>query len=287
MPVSQLPPLSEQEFKLLQEFIQRETKITLGKEKMYLMRSRLGPILQKEGLKSYRELYDKLTRDRLGKLKDEVVEAITTNETFWFRDEHPFRILREEVIPEVLERYPNEKIRIWSAACSTGQEPYSIAISILEESRRNRKINPKKFEILATDISREALAVAQAGKYQWLALTRGMKPEILDRYFIKDRSGADAATVKPEVRQMVTFKQLNLQQSFTTLGKFHIIFCRNVTIYFSKDFKEELFKKMAGVLKPHGFLFLGASETMIGTSASKMFKLVRSPKGGTYYRLIS
>ncbi len=287
MPVSQLPTLSKEEFKLLQEFIQKETKIALGEEKMYLMRSRLGPILKKEGLSSYRELYEKLKKDRLGKLKSEVVEAITTNETFWFRDEHPFRILREEVIPDILQRYPNEKIRIWSAACSTGQEPYSIAISILEEARRNPKINPKNFEILATDISREALNIAQKGKYQWLALTRGMKPEILDRYFIKDSDGADAATIKPEVRSMVTFKQLNLQDSFTSLGKFHIIFCRNVTIYFSKEFKEELFKKLAGALKPHGVFFLGASETMIGTSASKLFKLVRSPKGGTYYRLIS
>jgi len=157
MPLTQLPTLNEQEFKLLQEFIQKETKITLGKEKMYLMRSRLGPILKKEGLRSYRELYERLKKDKLGKLKNELIEAITTNETFWFRDEHPFRILRKEVIPDLLERYPGEKIRIWFAACSTGQEPHSIAISILEEARHNRKIDPNKFEILATDISREAL----------------------------------------------------------------------------------------------------------------------------------
>ncbi len=285
MPLTQFPSLSKEEFKLLQAYIQQETKITLGEEKMYLMRSRLGPILRKEGLKTYRELYDRLKRDRLGKLKEEVIEAITTNETFWFRDEHPFRILREMVLKEILEDYPNETIRIWSAACSTGQEPYSIAISILEEARTNIRVNPKKIEIVATDISREALETAKKGRYQWLGLTRGMKPEVLNRYFIKE--GTDAATVKPEVRNMVKFKQLNLQDSFASLGKFHIIFCRNVTIYFSKEFKEELFKKLAGVLKPHGVLFLGASETMIGTSTSDMFKLVRSPTGGTCYKLIS
>jgi len=114
-----------------------------------------------------------------------------------------------------------------------------------------------------------------------------MKPDILDRYFIQEQSGTDAATVKPEVRRMVISKQMNLQHSFASLGKFHIVFCRNVTIYFSREFKEELFQKLAGVLKSHGALFLGASETMIGTSASKLFKLVRSPKGGTYYRLIA
>src|SRR5690606_15157551 len=201
--------------------------IMLGQGKEYLVTSRLRRLMERESINSITELMSAMERSR--SLQETVIDAMTTNETLWFRDEHPYRIFREKLLPEIAaQRRP---LRIWSAACSTGQEPYSLSMEIEEYKKRfpNRLMAGER--IVATDISPSSLAIAKQGVYQQLAISRGMNDAYLTSYFAKDEAGR--WRIQQNIKSRVEFSVQNLQQSYASLGKFDIIFCRNVLIYFS------------------------------------------------------
>ncbi len=254
--------LTKEEFELFRELIKKNSGITLGDAKSYLVESRLRPLLKSSGCSTYAEFYCKVLDRKTGWI-DKIIDAMTTNETLWFRDRSPFVILKEAILPKLTESVTARKIRFWSAGCSTGQEPYSIAMTIHEFCQTHPGIPLSRFEIIGTDISPSALFTAIAARYEGLPLSRGMDQSLLHKYFTKD---GRAYEVKDEIKSMVIFKQLNLQDSFTLLGKFDVIFCRNVAIYFSDDFKRELFRKFYQALYPRGFFFLGSAENLRGLS---------------------
>lgn len=259
------PPttITPQEFQLLQAYIQEESGIALDPEKSYLLESRLRRLLAEFECASYGDLYRKARENRNPLLRTRIVDAITTNETLWFRDSVPFSILSEVFLPAMAEelRAGRPKIRIWSAACSTGQEPYSIAIRIHEFCRwqGNGTIRPEQFEILATDISSDALAVGKLGAYDSLAMSRGMSDAVRQRYF---RESGRYWVIDPELKKILDFRQFNLLGDFGALGLFDAIFCRNVAIYFSQPVKQRLFEKMHLALRRGGHFFLGTSESL-------------------------
>lgn len=260
--MNQTISLTQEEFELLRKLIEENSGISLGDAKGYLVESRLQPLLKESGCTTFKEFYLK-SLDRRNGLIDKIIDAMTTHETLWFRDVTPFITLREKVLPELLKTAQRRKVRIWSAGCSTGQEPYSIAITVHEYAITHPGLTPSRFEILATDISYSALFTAIAGRYHGLGISRGMNQDTLGKYFIKNNYFYD---IKNEIKSMVTFKQMNLQAPFTLLGHFDIIFCRNVIIYFSERFKKELFVRFYQSLQPRGFLFLGYSENLGGLS---------------------
>ncbi|MBY0405855.1 MAG: protein-glutamate O-methyltransferase CheR [Cyanobacteria bacterium] len=276
--------VSPQEFFLFSDFLEAECGITLNINKTYLLEERLSKLVVDNQCNTFGDLYNKLKTTGTGDLKMQIVDAMTVNETLWFRDESPYMAMRDAIFPEVSQKLTSGKkseIRIWSAACSTGQEPYSIAMMAHETSRLRNYFNLTKGQvtITATDISPTVLNFAKQARYDNLAMSRGMKPEIQSRYFT-DSQGAHV--VKDEIRQMVKFQQFNLKLPFVTLGKFDIIFIRNVTIYFSMEFKQDLFKRIAQILNPGGILFIGATETLLGISND--FELAEHDKA-RYYKL--
>ena len=202
---------------------------------------------------------------------------MTTNETLWFRDRHPFVILKELLLPIFTNDEKSDKIRIWSSAASTGQEPYSIAMMILDFCRQNRTFSPSQFEILATDISDSALATARKGFYDQFNISRGLEENHLLRHFSKDEDGWK---VKDELTKLIRFQKFNLQKPFSDHGKFDVIFCRNVMIYFSPELKNELMRKFNFALKKPGYLFLGATETILGLTNS--FESIIHNRGAVY-----
>ncbi len=254
--------ISTEEFGLMRKLIEEASGIFLGDAKEYLVEGRLRPLLREAGCATFKEFHAKALDRRSGWL-DRIIDAMTTNETLWFRDKNPFIILREKILPDLVARIKGRKIRIWSAGCSTGQEPYSIAITILEYCKAGGGCRPRNFEILGTDISPSALFLAVSGRYEGLAISRGMDAALLPTYFTREEK---VQVINPEVRALVKFKQLNLQGSFAALGHFDIIFCRNVAIYFSDRFKRKLFAKFHRRLNPKGFFFLGSAETLRGIS---------------------
>jgi chemotaxis protein methyltransferase CheR len=196
-------------------------------------------------------------------LTSEVVEAMTTNETFFFRDKIPFDHLRETILPTLLKARANRRsLRIWSAACSTGQEPYSIAMCLKE---RAQELAGWRIEIIATDLSQEVLEKAKSGIYSQFEVQRGLPVQLLVKYFTQI---GEHWQISPEIRGMVQHRQLNLLQDFSHLGKFDVIFCRNVLIYFDQDTKTGIFGRLAKALEPDGMLLLGAAETVVGISAA-------------------
>lgn len=278
--------ITNDEFNLLRTLIEDKCGIVLGDEKIYLIESRLMDLVLTNGCETFGELYSKIknTPGGPGSLLSKVVDAMTTKETLWFRDESPFTILREVLFPEMgeaLRMGKKREIRIWSAASSTGQEPYSIAMTLLEYARMNPKddILQNRTSITATDISPSALMLAKSGKYNGIAMSRGLPPGFQDRYFTAEER---VWAIKPEVQKLVNYQNFNLQDSFFSLGKFDIIFLRNVAIYFSADFKKELFKKLAGALNPGGYLFVGSTESLINYSTD--FEL-KEHKRGLYYQV--
>jgi len=186
-------------------------------------------------------------------LKNDVIDAMTTNETYWFRDEKHFSVLRKHLLPRLLST-KNNAVKIWSAACSTGQEPYSMAMTALEAGYA-----PQAIQIIGTDISDTVLNEAKAALYSELVLSRGVDATIKAKYFQKQDNGY---LIKSEVRQSVRFQAFNLLNSFSALGRFDIIFCRNVLIYFSAELKREILLRMADNLEAGGYLFLSSTEAM-------------------------
>ena len=250
------------EFKLLQAYIAEHCGIALGVEKSYLVDMRLGELLKETACLDFRALYRLAANDTSNQLRSRIIDAMTTNETLWFRDGHPFTILKEKLIPQVAEQLRSgalSRIRIWSAPCSTGQEPYSIAMAARDWCRTERGLRPEHVEVLASDISPTALAIARAGRYDESSSKRGLPEEFRKRYF---RHDGQTQVVDDEIKRMVTFRQFNLKDSPDTLGRFDIIFCRYVAIYFSDDFRRILYRGMARALEPGGYLLISAIENL-------------------------
>ncbi len=262
-----------EEYKNFQIFLERACGIVLGDNKHYLVSSRLTRLMRENQINTLQELVDKLDRATSIPLKTQVIEAMTTNETLWFRDTYPFEVLSKTIFPEYREQNKNN-IRIWSAACSSGQEPYSISMTADEYAIHNPGF---KVDIVATDISQAILSEAKEAKYDALALARGLSEERKRRYF---SSIGNQWRVNANIRSRISFRECNLMQSYATLGKYDIIFCRNVLIYFSAESKSDILNRMADSLNPRGFLMLGASESIApNTDAVEM---VRASTGVVY-----
>ncbi len=261
-------------------FLQNACGILLGENKEYLVNSRLRFLIDKQGFNGLGGLVKALKGQASGGLKEEVVDAMTTNETLWFRDAHPFRILKDIIFRGAPSASSGSPLRVWSAACSTGQEPYSIAITAEEYKQQNPGKLNAGVKIVATDISTSVLSTAKSGVYEMLALGRGMSPERLNRHF--QSVDNKRWTIKPQFRNMVDFRTLNLLENYGKLGgKFDVVFCRNVLIYFSSDLKKDILTRMHQVLNPGGYLILGASESLNGLSDK--YEMVQC-KPGIIYR---
>lgn len=274
--------ISGPEFKQLRDYIEERCGIALGEEKAYLIETRLTKLMALNGCENFGEFYRLIKASKDVSLHDKIVDAMTTNETLWFRDGHPFAILKEKLFPELakdLAAGKRTKIRIWSAASSTGQEAYSIAMSIHEYCRTHPGIKPSQFEIVGTDISSSAIQLAQAGRYDAIAIKRGLSDELRERYFNVD---GRVWVVKDEVKSMATFRKFNLQDQPSSLGKFDIIFLRYVAIYFSLEFKQQLFARLARTVNRPGTLIIGAVESLRGINEE--FE-IKSHGTGYYYVL--
>lgn len=275
-----LARISPTEYEDFRQFLEDACGILLGENKHYLVQSRLGKMVADTGMGSLGDLVGKLRRESSGgPLREQVIEAMTTNETFWFRDNHPFKILSEHILPGCVQR-KQRSLRIWSAACSTGQEPYSTSITVQEYLGKNPG-SLSDVQIVATDISPAVLEDAKTGYYDAMAVARGLPADIKDRYFVRDEQHwQERWQVRADVRQRVRFTQGNLLASYSALGRFDVIFCRNVLIYFSSESKIDILKRMADILNPGGYLFLGASEAI--TQYSDSFDMVRCNPGVVY-----
>lgn len=256
--------ITPDEISLFADYIFDISGIHIGKDKGYLLETRLRPLLDLTGSKSFTELYQKTKNQPSGDLEKTLIDSISTNETFFFRDNTPFELMKNKIIPDLIDRrcrqYPNipTPLRIWSAACSTGQEVYSIAITLLEMLPN---LNRYDISILGTDISNKALAQASYGQYNPFEVGRGMPENLLKKYFHKIGS---SYRINDNVRALAKFEQLNLMDDFGHIGSFDVVFCRNVAIYFNQANKIRLFKKLAHNLAPDGALLVGGSETLRG-----------------------
>jgi chemotaxis protein methyltransferase CheR len=266
------------EFQRFRDFLQNACGIDLGRNKQYLVATRIRPIMRDNRLGNLTALLDRIEEAADRRLRQQVIDAMTTNETFWFRDTYPFEFMAESLLSSVQVQKGNMPIRIWSAACSSGQEPYSISIMV-EETIRDRcgRFNTP-VEIMATDVSASVLAQARTGQYDQLSLARGLSEERLRKFFRP--VGDNRWQVNLPVRSRVDFRPLNLQDSYFFLGKFDIVFCRNVLIYFSTPLKYEILRKIRSVMAPGGHLFLGSSESLGG--ADEFFDVVHCNPGVAY-----
>jgi chemotaxis protein methyltransferase CheR len=246
------------EYEYLRKVLKDHSGLDLSADKHYLIESRLLPLARKAGLPGISELVQKMKGGSTA-LVTQVVEAMTTNETFFFRDKVPFDHFRDAIMKEILqERAGRKSVRIWCAAGSTGQEPYSLAMCLKE---MGAALAGWRVEILATDLSLEVLEKSKAGIYSQFEVQRGLPIQMLVKYF---KQNGELWQINPDIRGMVQHRQLNLLQDFSQLGKFDVIFCRNVLIYFDQETKTNIFGRLARALEPDGFLVLGAAETVVG-----------------------
>jgi chemotaxis protein methyltransferase CheR len=270
-----ISPIDYQRFK---SFLEQACGILLGDGKQYLIASRLTRLMRDENIANLSALMTAIERGQPRHLRDSVIDAMTTNETSWFRDGMPFETLSQIVLPE-FEAENKGNLRVWSSACSSGQEPYTISMIISEHCRKQRNSKLANSQIMATDISSSILAEAKRAEYEDVALGRGLSEQRRQQFFSRQQ---DRWRVIDEVKKRVSFREQNLLQGFATLGKFDIIFCRNVLIYFSAERKKDILERMAQSLNRGGYLFLGASETITGYSDA--FELVRTPYSSIYRR---
>ncbi|OQW54380.1 MAG: chemotaxis protein CheR [Proteobacteria bacterium SG_bin9] len=246
------------DYEYLRKLLKDRSGLVLSTDKQYLVESRLLPLARKTNLAGISELVTKMKSGAEPMIVD-VVEAMTTNETFFFRDKVPFDHFKETILPALLQaRSARKSIRIWCAACSTGQEPYSLAM-ILKEM--GGTIAGWRVDIVATDLSQEVLEKSKAGIFSQFEVQRGLPIQMLVKYF---KQTGELWQINPEIRSMVQFKQLNLLQDFAHLGSFDLIFCRNVLIYFDQETKVAIFNRLAKLNEADGFLVLGAAETVVG-----------------------
>ncbi len=246
------------DYDFLRVILKQRSGLDLSADKQYLVESRLVPLARKAGLAGIPELVQKM-KSGAEALTTEVVEAMTTNETFFFRDKVPFDHLRDTILPALLQsRASRKSLRIWSAACSTGQEPYSIAMCLKEKAAQ---LTGWRIEIVGTDLSQEVLEKSRAGIYSQFEVQRGLPIQLLVKYFAQI---GELWQLNSEIRGMVQYRQLNLLQDFSSLGKFDVVFCRNVLIYFDQQTKTQIFDRIAKVIEPDGMLMLGAAESVVG-----------------------
>ncbi len=268
--------ISQQEYDAFRKFLEQACGIVLGENKHYLVTSRLSRLMRDFQIATFSELMQRLQAQPGSKLRENIIDAMTTNETQWFRDVYPFELLTRTILPELAQQRPKQ-LRIWSAASSSGQEAYSISMTIQEFLMTRPGALPPLTQIVGTDISPSMLREANAASYDKMSLARGLTPERIQRWFIPK---GERWEVKPEIRNRVSFRELNLLESYASMGKFEIVFCRNVLIYFSSELKRNILERIAQTLNPGGYLVLGGSESP--TSYTDAFEMVRTPHGVVY-----
>lgn len=266
------------QFDYLRRIVRQHSAIVIDADKDYLAESRLGPVAEIEGFNSIEDLILSLERQTFGMLHRKVVDAMTNNETWFFRDYQPYDALKQKIIPELLESRANmHSLTFWSAACSSGQEPYSIAMLL----RENFNLPGWRYSILATDLADHILQRARLGSYSQMEVSRGLPTPLLTKYFAQDEL---QWRLKGEIRNMVEFRGLNLIGSWPTMPTVDVLFLRNVLIYFDVETKKAILEKARKVLHPKGIMFLGAAETTLNLDDN----FERVPFGRTaYYRLRS
>ncbi len=270
--------VSQSEFNVFRQFLEDKSGIVLGDNKQYLVTSRLKKLQEEHGIKSLTELMARIQAQPRGLLQEQVVDAMTTNETLWFRDTFPFEVMKNKVFPELLKKQMGQRLRVWSAACSSGQEPYSLSMIVDEYDRANLGQAKASVQIVATDLSPSMLQACKEGEYDSLAIARGLSRDRLENYF--DKTPAGLWKVKPAIKSRVEFRALNLLDSYAGLGKFDVVFCRNVLIYFSAEAKKDILTRIHATLKPGGYLVLGASEALNGLP--ELYSMVQCSPGIIY-----
>ncbi|GJD31569.1 Chemotaxis protein methyltransferase 1 [Methylobacterium adhaesivum] len=251
--------MTDVEFDFLRSYLKTRSGLALSGEKRYLIESRLGPVCRRFNLATLHDLANALKNGRDVAMEKAVVEAMTTNETFFFRDQAPFDLFRDVLLPEAMaRRAAQRRLRIWCAAASTGQEPYSLAMLLHEAAPR---LAGWSVDLVATDLSTEVLEKAKAGLYSHFEVQRGLPVQLLIKHF---EQVGEQWRIAANLRQMVDFRPLNLLQPFDGLGTFDIVYCRNVLIYFDAATKGDVLARIGASLAPDGALLLGAAETVIG-----------------------
>ena len=255
--------MKESDFEFLRKLLRERSGLVLAADKQYLVESRLLPVARRTGCSAVGELVQALRSSNSEQLATMIVEAMTTNESFFFRDKLPFEQLRDTIIPRlVAARAARRRIRIWCAAASTGQEPYSIAMSLKE---LNPRLDGWRVEIVASDLSNEVLARAISGLYSHFEVQRGLPIGLLLKYFTQQ---GEHWQISAEIRSMVQFRRLNLLSDFAHLGVFDLVFCRNVLIYFDRETKAGVLERMSRIMDSDGYLVLGAAETVVGLTGA-------------------
>ncbi|PIQ98182.1 MAG: chemotaxis protein CheR [Nitrospinae bacterium CG11_big_fil_rev_8_21_14_0_20_56_8] len=268
-------PISPSDFDYISQVVRKDSAIVLEKGKEYLVESRIMPLIHTEGWGSIEQLVHKMKTETARDLRDRVVEAMTTNETSFFRDIHPFELLKSTLIPEMIQkRQATRELNIWCGASSSGQEPFSLAMLIRENFPQ--LLNWKMF-FMASDISRNMQKRCQAGFYSQLEINRGLPAPLLVKYFA--RTGMEWQ-IKEDVRKMIDFRLLNLCEKWPYMPSVDIIMMRNVLIYFDIETKKSILKKIRDILKPDGYLFLGAAETTL--NLDDKFERMNFKQSGCY-----
>jgi len=262
--------VNSSDFDFVSGLLKRRAGIQLTTDKTYLLESRLAPLARKEGLASIEDLLQVVRSRRDERLISQIVDVMTTNETFFFRDKTPFELMKEVALPD-LSSQRKPRIRIWCAACSTGQEPYSLAM-MLEDNPVLTK--GAAVEIVATDISPRVLEKAKSGLYSQFEVQRGLPIQMMMKHF---KQKDDLWQISDKIRSMVTFREHNLMDQPTMFGKFDVVFIRNVLIYFDQPTKSQVLDRVSSVMNPGGYMLLGAAETVIGIS--KKFEAVKERRG--------
>lgn len=270
--------LAQGDYEAFQAFLREACGIVLGAGKEYLVSSRLGGLMRHYDIATVGDLLMQLRTGRNPRLRTGIIDAMTTNETFWFRDISHFNLLAEKLLPELAGR-GSQRIRIWSAACSSGQEPYNISMVIQDFQNKNPGCLKGIQEIIATDISHSMLAEARKGIYCGMAASRGLSTDRRNRYFTVD---GDCLEIRSNIKRRVSFREANLTKGYELMGRFDIIFCRNVLIYFSDSQKQDILNRMAKIMNPGGYLILGSTESL--STHTDQFEMV-SGLGGIIYRL--
>ena len=270
--------LDDKSYNDFRVFLEQQCGIVLGENKQYLVKSRLAPLMTTFKIDSLGLLVTKTLSPSERQLRAAVIDAMTTNETLWFRDEYPFKLLKDKILPDLALR--KTPLKIWSAASSSGQEPYSIAMAIQEYQQNNPSAFTRGVQIVGTDISTTMLEHCKYGHYDSLALSRGLSDERKKKFFEPSNNGM--WKVKDSVKKMVSFRQLNLLNSYSLMGKFDLVFCRNVLIYFSPEIKSKIIAQIHGTLNNSSYLFLGASESLSGLSQD--FDMLRCNPGIVYQK---
>jgi chemotaxis protein methyltransferase CheR len=264
--------MNPQQFEFITRLLKERSGLVLGPDKSYLLESRLAPLAKKRGLAGTGELIERLKSGREEALAHEVTDAMTTNETFFFRDGKPFDFFAKETLPQFIrERAKTRSLRIWCAAASTGQEPYTLAMILKEAARQ---LDGWRVDLVATDISTESLARAKAGRYTQFEVQRGLPITFLVKYFKKQD---EMWEISPDIRKMVDYRPLNLLGPFASLGKFDLVFCRNVLIYFDTATKADILDRIGRQMADDGQLVLGGAETVLGVTES--FKVMPGQRG--------